>query len=273
MPRNKFRTERIQLGSGRLDLFAEPDELRATLDLDIDESTQHAGRSASRERAQRSARLAAARPDRRRVRSHQGRAAARSGNRSRRGQARRRRSRSAARWAQPEFDGDFHLRDGRLELYRTNLVVSALQLDGKFSGDELKFAADGKTAKGKLTIDGQFSWPEGVMTGAMRLRGDELLVADTPEYRVLASPDIVLHAGTDGYRVEGEVLIPSARISPRELTTSVGTSPDERIVGLRGRGGHRAFDGGADRRRASRSCSATPCAWRPMDSRPGSAAT
>ena len=57
------------------------------------------------------------------------------------------------------------------------------------------------------------------MTGSMRLRGDELLVADTPELRVLASPDIVLRAGPDGYEVEGDVLIPNARISPRELTT------------------------------------------------------
>ena len=37
------------------------------------------------------------------------------------------------------------------------------------------------------------------MTGSMRLRGDQLLVADTPELRVLASPDIVLRAGTDGF--------------------------------------------------------------------------
>ncbi len=66
----------------------------------------------------------------------------------------------------------------------------------------------------------------------MRLRGDQLLVADTPELRVLASPDIVLHAGANGFEVEGEVKIPNARISPREITTSVSTSPDERIVGV-----------------------------------------
>jgi translocation and assembly module TamB len=41
-----------------------------------------------------------------------------------------------------------------------------------------------------------------------------------------------LHAGADGYHVEGEVKIPNARISPREITTSVSTSPDERVVGL-----------------------------------------
>jgi hypothetical protein len=39
VPRNKFRTERIHLGSGRLDLFAEPEAIRAALNLAIDEST------------------------------------------------------------------------------------------------------------------------------------------------------------------------------------------------------------------------------------------
>ena len=133
---------------------------------------------------------------------------------------------------QPTFNGDFQVRDGMLELYRTNLKISALQADGSFDGDALTFDAQGETAKGKLTIDGNFTWPEGVMTGSMRLRGDQLLVADTPELRVLASPDIVLRAGANGFEVEGEVKIPNARISPREITTTVNTSPDERIVGV-----------------------------------------
>jgi translocation and assembly module TamB len=133
---------------------------------------------------------------------------------------------------QPTFDGDFSLRDGVIELYRTNLKISALQADGRFKGDDLRFTATGSTAKGQLAIDGEFSWPDGVMTGAMTLHGDRLLVADTPELRVYASPQLVLRAGIDGYQVEGEVAIPEARISPRELTTSVDTSPDERIVGI-----------------------------------------
>jgi hypothetical protein len=37
------------------------------------------------------------------------------------------------------------------------------------------------------------------MTGQMRLQGDKLLVADTPEFRILASPDITLNAGEDGF--------------------------------------------------------------------------
>jgi translocation and assembly module TamB len=230
IPRNKFRSERIRLGSSRLDLFAEPTELRATLDFVVDEATHVQGEAVATRRSN-----LLESPLRGRIAGASeaikvvpllvpeiDRAAGRLEGQVTLG----------GTLGQPEFDGDFHLRDGRVDLYRTNLVVSALQLDGTFRGDELKFTADGRTAQGKLNVDGQFSWPEGVMTGSMRLRGEELLVADTPEYRVIASPDIVLLAGTDGYRVEGEVVVPTARISPRELTTSVGTSPDERIVGV-----------------------------------------
>mgnify|MGYP006377646793 CR=1 FL=1 len=61
--------------------------------------------------------------------------------------------------------------------------------------------------------------------------GDKLVLADTPEYHIVASPDLTIAAGSEGYRVRGEVLIPKARITPRDLTMTVATSPDERLVG------------------------------------------
>jgi translocation and assembly module TamB len=229
--RNKFRVERIRLGSSRFDLRAEPTQILAQLDIDIDDSTRIEGEAL--------------------VMRHPGAALDSTLTGHIKGTSEAIKvlpllvpeiDRAAGRLdanvmlggtlGQPTFNGDFQVRDGVLELYRTNLKITALQADGAFNGDDLKFDAKGDTAKGKLTIVGNFTWPEGVMTGAMRLRGDQLLVADTPELRVLASPDIVLHAGVDGYQVEGEVKIPNARISPREITTSVSTSPDERIVGL-----------------------------------------
>jgi hypothetical protein len=96
----------------------------------------------------------------------------------------------------------------------------------------LTFKAKGSTAKGALNVDGRFRWPGGVMTGQMRLSGDQLLVADTPEYRVLASPDITLRADADGYRIEGQVVIPTgAHLAARDHDV-VSSSPDERIVGV-----------------------------------------
>ncbi len=231
VPRNKFRVERVRLGSSRFDFFADPASLRATLDIAVDDSTQVKGEALVDRRSgdvlkspltgQIKGTSAAIKvlplllPEIDRASGRLDGSVVLGGT-----------------LGEPEFNGDLHIRDGVLELYRTNLQVSALQLDGEFNGDTLKFNAEGQTPKGKLTVDGNFTWPEGVMTGSMRMHGQELLVADTPELRVLASPDIILRAGPDGFVVEGEVMIPNARISPRELTSSVGTSPDERIVGI-----------------------------------------
>ncbi len=230
VPRNKFRTERIQLGSSRLDLFAGPDALRASLDLQIDETSSVQGEAV----AQRRADLLAS-PLSGRIEGKSGairvlpllvpeidRADGRLNGEVTIG----------GTLGEPRFNGSFALREARLELYRVNLILADLQADGTFTGDDFHFKAEGQTAKGKLLVDGDFGWPQGVMTGVLRLRGDQLLVADTPDFRVIASPDISLYAGTSGYHVSGEVRIPTARISPRSITTSVGTSPDERIVGL-----------------------------------------
>jgi translocation and assembly module TamB len=229
--RNKFRVERIRLGSSRFELLAEPTQIHANLDLEIDESTKVQGQAL--------------------VQRQPGTPLDSTLTGHIKGTSEAIRvlpllvpeiDRAAGRLdanivlggtvGQPTVNGDFELRDGVLEFYRTNLKISALQADGSFDGDVLRFDATGETAKGRLTVDGRFNWPAGVMTGSMRLRGDQLLVSDTPDLRILASPDIVLHAGPDGYRVDGEVKIPHARISPREFTTSVSTSTDERIVGL-----------------------------------------
>jgi translocation and assembly module TamB len=231
VPRNKFRTERVRLGSSRFDLLAEPASIRATIAIAVDESTQVDGEvivdrregqlleSPLRGRITGTSEaikvLPLFVPEIDRATGRLNGAVVLGGT-----------------LGEPTFDGDLQVRDGVIELYRTNLKVSGLQLDGKFDGDVLSFNAQGETPKGKLAVDGNFTWPEGVMTGSMRLRGQELLVADTPELRVLATPDIVLRAGPAGFDVEGEVSIPNARISPRELTTSVSTSPDEIIVGL-----------------------------------------
>jgi translocation and assembly module TamB len=232
IPRNKFRSDRVRLGGGRLDLFADSTEIRGALDLELVEGTEVQGN------------ITALRldghtlPDARLSGSLDLESTAittlplfvpeidRADGRLDAG------LRIGGTLAQPVFNGEFHLADARLDLYRTNLTLKNLALDGSFVGDQLTFSGRGDSGKGPLTLDGRFSWPDGVMTGSMRMQGEELLVADTPEYRVLASPDLTLRAGPDGYDVEGEVLIPRARISPKDLSSTVQTSPDERVVGL-----------------------------------------
>jgi translocation and assembly module TamB len=232
IPRNQFRTERVSLGAGRLDVFAEPEAIRATVAADVAENSRLTGevivrREPGLEFAEfpLSGTLRAESPD------ITGLPVLvpeidRSG-----GKLDGLVSISGSLGA-PRFDGEFHLRDGLIHLYRTNLQLTGLTLDGRFKGDELVFEGSGSAARGTLSLDGRFSWPEDVMTGQMRLRGDGLMIADTPDFRVVASPDLLFAVGPDGYDVTGVILVPLARITPRDLSTTVSTSTDERIVGL-----------------------------------------
>jgi translocation and assembly module TamB len=231
IPRNQFRTERIDLGRGRLDVFAEPAEMRAKLDLDFAESTAVEGEV-----------IATRTPGRDAVDyplhgSIRGRSSALTAlpvfvpEIDRSGGSLEGTVSIGGTLGEPRFDGEFHVRDGRFDIYRANLQLSAVSLDGRFEGDDLVFEGRGTTTRGAVFLDGRFTWPEDVMTGELHLKGDQLMLADTPDYRIVASPDLTIASGKDGYTVRGEVLIPTARITPKDLSTTVGTSPDERIAG------------------------------------------
>jgi translocation and assembly module TamB len=231
VPRNRFRTQRIELGSGRLDLFATPEELRGEVLLDLAEGSRVQG-GASARRTPGGAMAGFPLSGTLRADSD-----VLSGLQVLVPEIDRSDGRLEAAvtvggtLGEPRFDGEFHVRDGRLDMYRTNLSLTGLALDGRFAGDGLVFTGRGKAREGELGLEGRFTWPDGVMTGTLRLTGKDLTLADTPEFRILASPDLTLRAGADGYEVTGEVLVPVARISPRDLSTTVSASPDERIVG------------------------------------------
>jgi translocation and assembly module TamB len=229
--RNKSRKEIVKIGGGRVDLFADEDEIRATAEMQMAASTELRGEvRATRARGRplgdsplsgeinaQSSVLTALPLFVPEIDRSEGRL---DGS-----------LRVHGTLGDPQVDGEFHVRDGRFDLYRTNLSLTAATLDGRFFGDTLEFSGQATTRKGPLNLKGRFSWPDGVMTGSMRLTGDNLLVADTPEYRIQASPDLTITADGGMYIVTGEVLIPSARIATKDLSTSVSTADDERIVG------------------------------------------
>jgi translocation and assembly module TamB len=229
--RNRFRSDTVSIGSGRLDVYADEDVLRADAQLDMAASTRLTGHAS----AERHAGIPLAQlPLAGEIRTESAALTALPllvPEIDRADGLMEAVVRLGGTLGDPTADGDFHVRDGRLDLYRTNLSLTNATIDGKFAGDTVKFEGKATTATGPVEVDGRFSWPDGVMTGSMRLTGKDLLVADTPAYRVHASPDLLIRADADGYLVTGQVVIPSARISPRDLGTSVNASPDERIVG------------------------------------------
>ncbi len=130
----------------------------------------------------------------------------------------------------PQLDGRIELNRGELDLYRLNLALRQIELQLNLSANRLQFAGNGRAGDGSWNLGGTLDWQEGLPVGTLQLKGDHLLVADLPEYRVVASPDLVFKIDPRSIRAEGEVFIPSARIQPRDLSGAVQISADSRLI-------------------------------------------
>lgn len=140
--------------------------------------------------------------------------------------------------AAPRVAGSLKLLQGELDFYQVNLALRQLQLDATLSsdaqGERLAFTASSTTGvkgdQGPLQATGDFTFADAQLTGALHLTGQRLLVADLPEYRVLASPDLKFDIQKRLIKVTGEVLIPEARLQPRNVTNAVQISSDARLT-------------------------------------------
>jgi translocation and assembly module TamB len=132
--------------------------------------------------------------------------------------------------AEPEINGRVELANGELDSYRVNFALRKLNLVADLASNGLDFRGTGNAGEGEMQADGRFTWSGGKSQGELHLRGSNLLVADLPEYRVVASPDLRFSIDGNQVNVAGDVLIPSARIQPNRISGAVRASDDARYV-------------------------------------------
>ena len=133
--------------------------------------------------------------------------------------------------AQPEIDGRVELSNGGFDSYRVNLALRQLNLTADLANNRLDFNGSGLAGEGRLQVGGKFAWNDGALRGNLSLDGQNLLVADLPEYRVVASPDLTFIIDGQDINVAGDLVIPEASIKPVNLGGAVQVSDDAHYVG------------------------------------------
>ncbi|MGH8198135.1 MAG: translocation/assembly module TamB domain-containing protein [Steroidobacteraceae bacterium] len=136
----------------------------------------------------------------------------------------------AGRVGAPALEGEARLTRGSLDFYQANLRLRDLRSTIRLQDTSLSLKAEGKAGDGSLDIDGRLGWRNRRLGGELKLTGDRLLVADVPEARVLASPDLRFVLDGRHMNVSGSVEIPEARIAPADTADAVLVSADEQIV-------------------------------------------
>ncbi|HEX2138718.1 MAG TPA: translocation/assembly module TamB domain-containing protein [Woeseiaceae bacterium] len=137
--------------------------------------------------------------------------------------------------AEPAFSGDASLSDGVVRYAPLGLRLTDIELDGRIGEDnridlQSTFRAGAGVGRIYSSTDA-LGAGEGVR---LRLTGENLTVMDLPQVNVVANTDLELGITPDELAINGDILLPRARLSPRQITTGqVSESEDVVIVASR----------------------------------------
>ena len=139
--------------------------------------------------------------------------------------------------AEPALSGGASLQDGALRYLPLGLKLTEIQLTSRIHGDNrVDLQSSFRAGAGTGRIFSSTSALGGSTDEAIRLRlsGENLTVIDLPQVNVVANPNLEFALGPEQFAIHGNVVVPRARLSPREITSGqVSESGDVVIVASR----------------------------------------
>jgi translocation and assembly module TamB len=135
----------------------------------------------------------------------------------------------------PRLVGRFEWVDGKAQIPTLGLHPEDIDVLAELAEGVLTFRASGRSGDGTFEADGRFDLGADATEGEAALKGEGLLLANLPEARLTASPDLKLRYSGREMVITGGVSIPFGRISGVGGPGAVTASPDEVIVGPRAR--------------------------------------
>jgi len=131
----------------------------------------------------------------------------------------------------PRLSGLVKVSAGEIDVYQVNLTLRDIELEAHLGDEGIDFKGAARVGAGNLSAGGHLEWRGLQPYGKFHLQGSNLRVADIPEVQIDASPDLDFAVSGRRIDVTGKVLVPYAKIAPKDITNAVRTSADEVIVG------------------------------------------
>jgi translocation and assembly module TamB len=132
---------------------------------------------------------------------------------------------------EPRFEGLLQLRNAEIDIFRVNMMLRDLSMDAHFNARGLDLEGHSALGGGTVNFGGNLAWRNREPYGELRIQGENLLVADVPEARIEASPDLLFKVTGRRIDTSGKVLLPTVRLEPADLTNAALASGDEVIIG------------------------------------------
>jgi translocation and assembly module TamB len=131
----------------------------------------------------------------------------------------------------PTLTGVVRVANGELDIYQVNLGLRQINLQAKLGDSGIDFSGGAHAGAGEVSASGHVEWRNLLPYGKFHLEGTNLRVADVPEAQIDASPKLDFSIAGRKIEVTGKVVVPYAKIQPKDITNAVRASADEIIVG------------------------------------------
>jgi translocation and assembly module TamB len=133
----------------------------------------------------------------------------------------------------PNLAGDLVVENGTLRYMPIGLQLDEIDLTGRMN-DDFRFDLSGtfRAGEGRAEITSSGDYGDVDQPGLhVHLRGDNLTLVNVPDVKVTANSDVELGLNRDTLSINGDLLVPMARIRPTNLATAkVSESEDVVIV-------------------------------------------
>jgi translocation and assembly module TamB len=132
----------------------------------------------------------------------------------------------------PALAGRLQVAGGRVRLATPGIELTEIAASFERGKDApLNAHVSAKSGDGQFTLDGVLRTLQPKATGEFKLKGEQVLGYNTPELRAWITPDLTLVLDGRTARLTGEVTVPRADITPREIHGGgIAPSGDQVVV-------------------------------------------
>lgn len=132
---------------------------------------------------------------------------------------------------QPKVKGELILNKVTSALPKLNTSITLEQLSFYDLGSpKINIKAIGKMGNGDFQLDGYAKKDPIAPEIKLNLKGSKLLISNTSEYHILVSPNLSLNIDKHSAVLSGQLLVPKAKITPRDNSEGISVSEDIVLV-------------------------------------------
>ncbi|MCC2666305.1 MAG: hypothetical protein K0S63_221 [Gammaproteobacteria bacterium] len=129
----------------------------------------------------------------------------------------------------PILQSNLTLKNGKLIVWRNNTDIKNINFTAQSTGaDKIEYSGKATLGEGQLNLQGSTRFNKLSPETVLKIKGNDLLVLNKKEMKLVASPDLVLKLQPEFMELTGKIIVPSANIVMPQYS-GTATLPAETI--------------------------------------------